>query len=136
MANQAAIAWAGGLARLADPASPRLAGLAGAELSAGQRRALAAALLEEALAITGDAGCGLVERATALLAAHRVRGDLPAPGPLPGAQRELAAAVEALGDSATAAEVAATARNEWPPGASGAGPRRRGSVRAGGISLR
>jgi hypothetical protein len=114
--------WAG-LARLADPASPRLAGLAVAELSAGQRRALAAALLEEALAITDDAGCGLVERAAALQAAHRIRGDLPDPGQLPRAQAELAAALEALGDHAAALEVAATALDEWLPGAGDAGDR-------------
>jgi hypothetical protein len=106
-----------GLARLADPASPRVAAQVIVELGAGQRRALAAAVLEEALAITGDAGCGLVERSAALLAAYRVRRDLASRDRLPRAQHELVAALEALGDYATASEVATTAVREWPPGA-------------------
>ena len=108
-----------GVARLADPASPRVAELATVELSPGQRRGMAAALLEEALGITSDTGCGLVERAAALLAAYRVRDDLASRDRLPRAQRELAAALESLGDYTTASDVAATALGEWPPGAGG-----------------
>jgi hypothetical protein len=44
-------------------------------------------------------------------------------GTAPRVQHELAAALEALGDDAAAAEVAATAVDEWPPGAGEPGDR-------------
>ena len=59
---------------------------------------MAAVLLEEALRITTGRGCRLVERMAAAQAAHRVRGDLADRSALLGVQRELAAALEALGE--------------------------------------
>ena len=82
---------------------------------------MAAAVLDEALRITADPGCGLVEQMAAAQAAHQVRGDLADRSALPGVQRELAAALEALGEPAAALHVAAAALEEWPPG----GQRRR-----------
>jgi hypothetical protein len=93
----------GNLERVTDPASPRLAGQVTA-LAVRDRQAMAAALLQEALRIAADPGCGLVERMAAAQAAHLVRGDLADRGALPGAQRELAAALDehaaALGPAA------------------------------------
>jgi hypothetical protein len=105
-----------GLERLADPASPRLAVQVTAGLAAGDRRAMAAAFLDEALTLTQAPGAGLIDKVAALRAAHRVRGDLPAPGQLPEAQRELVAVLEALGDDAAALQVAAEALAAWPSG--------------------
>ena len=51
-------------------------------------------------------------------AAHQVRADLADRSALPGVQRELAAALEALGEPAAALEVAAEALEDWPPGGS------------------
>ena len=65
----------GDLERVTDPASPRLAGQVDA-LAVRDRQAMAAVLLDEALRITADPGCGLVERMAAAQAAHRVRADL------------------------------------------------------------
>ena len=79
---------------------------------------MAAVLLEEALRVTADPGCGLVERMAAAQAAHQVRADLADRSALPGVQRELAAALEALGEPAAALEVAAAALDDWPPGGS------------------
>jgi tetratricopeptide (TPR) repeat protein len=104
-----------GLERLADPASPPLARHVAA-LAVAERRALAAALLAEALAITGDPGCGLIDRVAAAQAAHRVRGDLAGRDRLPRVQRELAAGLEELGEPAAARQVAISALDEWPPG--------------------
>ncbi len=102
------------LERLADPAAPGLAGQVAAGLTGGQRRDMAAAFLQEALTLTQDPGASLVGTVAALQAAHRVRGDLPAPGQLPRAQRELVAALEALGDYPGALDVADIALDEWP----------------------
>ena len=101
----------GDLERVTDPASPRLAGQVTA-LAVRDRQAMAAALLDEALRITADPGCGLVERMAAAQAAHQVRGDLADRSALPGVQRELAAALEALGEPAAALDVAAAALEE------------------------
>ena len=79
---------------------------------------MAAVLLEEALRITTGRGCRLVERMAAAQAAHRVRGDLADRSALLGVQRELAAALEALGEPAAALEVATAALEDWPPGSS------------------
>jgi tetratricopeptide (TPR) repeat protein len=103
------------LERLADPASPRLARRVAA-LAVAERRALATVLLEEALAIVGDPGCGLIDRVAAAQAAHRVRGDLAVKDMLPRVQRELAAGLEELGEPAAARDIAVTALAEWPPG--------------------
>ena len=107
----------GDLERVTDPASPRLAGQVTA-LAVRDRQAMAAVLLDEALRITADPGRGLVERMAAAQAAHQVRADLADRSALPGVQRELAAALEALGESAAALEVAAAALEDWPPGGS------------------
>jgi hypothetical protein len=77
---------------------------------------MATAFLEEALTLTQDPEVGLVDRVAALRAAHLVREDLPAQSQLARAQRELAGALEALGDIAAALDVAATALNEWHHG--------------------
>ena len=104
-----------GLERLADPASPGLARQVAARAVA-ERRALAAALHEEALAIAADPGCGLIDRVAAAQAAHRVRGDLADRDLLPRVQRELAAGLEELGEPDAARDIAVTALAEWPPG--------------------
>jgi hypothetical protein len=104
------------LERLAGPASPRLAEQVIAGLAAAPRRAIAAAFLDEALALTADPGASLIDKVAALRAAHQVRGDLPVPGQLPRAQRELVTALEALGDAAAALKVAAEALADWPTG--------------------
>ena len=96
---------------------PRLAEQVTA-LAVRDRQAMAAVLLEEALRITTGRGCRLVERMAAAQAAHRVRGDLADRSALLGVQRELAAALEALGEPAAALEVATAALEDWPPGSS------------------
>ncbi len=105
------------LERLADPTNPRLADQVANGLTDWQRQDMAAAFLEEAFLLSQDLEVTLVDRAAALRAAHTVRDDLPTPGLLPRAQRELAAALEAFGDYAAALDVAATALEEWSPGA-------------------
>ena len=60
----------GDLERVTDPASPRLAGQV-TVLAVRDRQAMAAVLLDEALRITADPGCGLVERMAAAQAAHQ-----------------------------------------------------------------
>jgi hypothetical protein len=77
---------------------------------------LAAAFLDEALALTADPSATLIDKVAALRAVHRVRGDLPAPAQLPRVQRELVAALEALGDAAASLQVASEALAGWPPG--------------------
>jgi hypothetical protein len=105
------------LARLAGPVTPRLADQVRSGLTGVQRGDLAAAFLEEALALAGDPGTGPIGTVAALQAAHRVRADLPAPVQLPRAQRLLVAALEALREHAAALEIADVALDEWPPGA-------------------
>ena len=107
----------GDLERVTDPASPRLAGQVTA-MAVRDRQVMAEILLDEALRITADPGRGLVERMGAARAAHQVRADLADRSALPGVQRELAAALEALGEPAAALDVAATALEDWPPGGS------------------
>ena len=102
------------LERVTDPASPRLAGQV-TVLAVRDRQAMAAGLLAEALRITADPGRGLVEQMAAAQAAHQVRADRSA---LPGIQRDLAAALEALGEPAAALDVAIAALDDWPPGGS------------------
>ena len=115
----------GSLERLADPAAPRLGDRdqVAVGLAAANRRAMAAAFLSEAFTLAADPRAGLADQTAALLAAHRVCGDLADRGQLPRAQRMLAAALEALGDYAAALEVAATALDEWPSGAGSADDR-------------
>jgi tetratricopeptide (TPR) repeat protein len=103
------------LERLADPAAPRLADQVATGLTGGQRRDMAAAFLEEALALAADPEADLAGKVAGLRAAHRVRADLPAPArDLPRAQCALVAALEALGDQAAALQVASEAIAGWP----------------------
>jgi Tetratricopeptide repeat len=109
----------GGLERVMDPASPRLAGQVTA-LAIRDRQAMAAVLLDEAFRVTADPGCDLVERMTAAQAAHYVRADLTDRSALPAVQRDLTAALEALAEPVAALQVAAAALDGWPPGGSAA----------------
>jgi Tetratricopeptide repeat len=109
----------GGLERVMDPASPRLAGQVTA-LAIRDRKAMAAVLLDEAFRVTADSGCGVVERMAAAQAAHYVRADLTDRSVLPAVQRDLAAVLETLGEPAAALQVAAAALDRWPPGGSAA----------------
>jgi tetratricopeptide (TPR) repeat protein len=103
------------LERLADPATPRLADQVATGLTGGQRRDMAAAFLEEALALAADPEADLAAKMAGLRAAHRVRADLPVPArDLPRAQCELVTALEALGDHAAALQVATEALEGWP----------------------
>ncbi|MFI5067542.1 MAG: hypothetical protein ACHP9Z_26660 [Streptosporangiales bacterium] len=95
----------GSLARLADPASPRLAEQVAA-LGVRGRQAMAAAILDEALIIAAAPDEGLLDRVAALQAAHRVRADLAARDRLLPAQLELVAGLEAIGDRTAASQVA------------------------------
>jgi hypothetical protein len=105
----------GNLERVTDPVAPRLAGQV-TVLAVQDRQAMAAVLLEEALRITSDPSCGIVERMAAAQATHQVRADLADHGTLPSVQRELAEALEALGEPTAALDVAAAALEDWPPG--------------------
>jgi len=102
-----------GLARLTDPASPRLAEQVEA-LAARTRRQLAAVVLEEAVGIARDPDATLVERVIARQAAHHVRGDLDARGQLTTVQCALIRGLERLGDPAAAYQVATAALAELP----------------------
>ena len=113
----------GSLVRLADPAFPRLAEQAAA-LSAGERNALAAAVLAEAIDVAKDPDAGLVERVVARQAAHRVRGDLGDRGGLTRLQVALIRSLENLGDRSAAHAVARTALDELPAGEPAAADRR------------
>jgi hypothetical protein len=70
-----------GLERIADPRSPRLT-VHVAALAARDRRAMAAALLAEALPVAADPECGLIDRVVSARAAHRVRAELADRGQL------------------------------------------------------
>jgi hypothetical protein len=106
----------GSIVRLVDPTSSRFEAPAAA--LADRARAIAAAVVEEALAIGADSAEPLVGRIVAGRAGHRVRGyitgrDLSG---LLRVQRDLVAALEAVGDLPEAAEVAAEALERCPPG--------------------
>ena len=104
------------LERVTDPASPLLAAQVLA-LSLRDRQLMASALLEEALRIIADPARSLVERMAAAQASHHVRADLPdsdSRDALPAVQRQLARALEELGEPASALLVAAEARDEPP----------------------
>jgi tetratricopeptide (TPR) repeat protein len=107
----------GPVIRLADPADPRLAGQIEA-LPARTRQALAAAFLDQAAQVAAGPGAGLVDRAVAGLAVHRVRSWLAGPDRdrLPRVQARLVTALEELGDYAAARETAGAALAEWRPG--------------------
>jgi hypothetical protein len=106
---------AGGLARLRDPASSRITGQADL-LAISARRALAAAVLAEAVSIAQDPGASLIERTVAWLATHRIRADLDPSAELTTAQCRLIRGLEQLGDAETAYQVAAAALAELPRG--------------------
>ena len=129
--NRDVLRWES-LARLADPASPRLAEQVAA-LPAQVRQAMAAAVLDEALRIAAEPGAGLVDRVVAAHAAHRVRHELAGRGQLPRAHCELAAGLEALGDRAAALEIATQALAGWPP--DGQGQDERESLMAAALRL-
>ena len=102
------------LERLATAASPQLTARV-ADLARSDRQAMAEALLAEAAAIIGDPASGAVERVAAARAAHRTRSDLTDEAGVPAVQRQLAADLEALGETSAALQVAAEALDEWPP---------------------
>jgi hypothetical protein len=106
---------AGDLVRAAAADGPRLAGRVAA-LGLAERRAMAGVLLDEALRIAADPGCGPAEQVAAAQAAHHVRGDLASRARLPRLQRHLVTVLEALGEPAAALGVAVTAVEEYPPG--------------------
>jgi tetratricopeptide (TPR) repeat protein len=91
--------------RLTDMESPRLRRAA---VRLESRSDMAAAVLEEALAVGADPAEPLVERIVAGGAVHRVRSDLAEPdlARLLRVQRDLVANLEAVGELADAAEVA------------------------------
>ena len=106
----------GELARLTDPASPRLAEQVAGELAAHTRSRLAAVVLEEAVSIAADPSATLVERVIARQAAHHVRRDLNDRGQLTTVQCMLIRGLEKLADPEAAYRVATTALAELPPG--------------------
>jgi hypothetical protein len=99
------------VARLADPASPRLAQQVHG-LSTRQRHQMAEIVRSTAVDIGGDPGAGLVERIVAWQAAHRVRSDLTDRAGLMGVQCQLVYGLEDLGDLTAAYQVAETALAE------------------------
>ena len=112
-----------GLARLTDPASPRLAEQVEA-LAVRTRRQLAAIVLEEAVGIARNPDATLMERVIARQAAHHVRGDLDARGQLTTVQCALIRGLERLGDPAAAYQVATEALAELPADEQGGEDRR------------
>jgi tetratricopeptide repeat protein len=110
-------AGGGPIMRLADPASPRFAAPVAA-LAARVRQEMAAAVVQEALAIGADPAEPVVGRIVAGRAGHRVRGDLAGEdlGGLVRVQHDLVAALEEVGDLAEAAEIAAEALAGCPAG--------------------
>ena len=104
---------AGGLARLRDPASSQVREHAGL-LAASTRRALAAAVLDEAVRIARDPDATLIERTVARLAAHRIRADLGPSAELTTVQCLLIRGLEQLGDPEAAYQVATAARPNCP----------------------
>ena len=108
---------AGGLARLRDPASVPVREQV-QRLAIPERRALAEAILQEAVRITRDADATLMERTVARLAAHRVRGDLSPSAELREQLTEvqclLIRGLEQLGDPEAAYQVAKAALDELP----------------------
>jgi len=121
----------GGLERVTDPAGPRLAGEVTA-LSGSDKAAMAAPLADEALRIAADSGMGLIERMAVAQAAHHVRGDLADRGTMPAVQRQLTAALEELGETAAALDVAAAGLREYP---AAAGPADRDWLQAAVLRL-
>jgi tetratricopeptide (TPR) repeat protein len=103
------------LERVINPASPLLTAQV-AVLANRDRQAMAAVMLDEALAIADDPDSGPVEQIVAAQAAHRVREDLSPDrrAALPRAQRQLAAGLEALSEPCEALKVADAALKAWP----------------------
>jgi hypothetical protein len=102
------VARSASLARLTDPASPRMAEQVAA-LAARTRHQLAAVVLDEAVSVAGDPDATLVERVIARQAAHHVRGDLDTRGQLTQVQCALIRGLGKLGDQAAAYQVATEA---------------------------
>jgi hypothetical protein len=109
------LAQSGPLVRLADPGPSRF-GAPVIALERPDRHAMGAAVLEEAAGICADKLSGLVDRVVAGRAAHQVRGDLSedAAVRLLQVQRALTADLEAAGDLASAAQIAAEALKGCP----------------------
>ncbi len=95
----------GSLERLTEPASPRIAEQAAA-LAVADRQAMADAVLGVALAITADPARGLLGQVAALRAVNSVRADLTDLAQLSRTQCRLVAGLEAIGDPASALQVA------------------------------
>ena len=111
------------LARLTDPASPRLKEQVDA-LADRTRHQLAAAVLEEAVNVARDPDATLVERVIARQAAHHVRDNLDARGQLTQVQCALIRGLEKLGDTAAAYQVATEALAGLPADDQGGKDRR------------
>ncbi len=109
--EKAWVAWSGGLVRLRDPGSARVADQVAA-LGSQIRRELAAAVLAGVADIARDGQTTLVERTVARLAAHRVRGDLAGRDGLAAVQCLLIQGLEQLGDLPAAGQVAHAALAE------------------------
>jgi hypothetical protein len=107
------IIWSDGLVRLRDPASSHMRERAGL-LSTSTRRALAAAVLSEAVRIARDPDATLTERTVARLATHRIRADLDPSAELTKVQCLLIRGLEQLGDPEAADQVAAAALANCP----------------------
>jgi hypothetical protein len=103
----------GGLARLSDPVSPRVAEYIAA-MSKHDRCQLAAVMLEEAVGIARNPEATLVERVVARLTAHRVRADLGTRNGLTETQCLLIRGLERLGDPDAARQIANEALAELP----------------------
>jgi hypothetical protein len=102
---------AGSLARLSGPPDAGLR-LQVAAITLADRRALAAAVLEEAARLAADPDAGPAERVVARQAAHHVRADLPDRSALAPVQPGLIRGLEALGDPGAAYDIAGTALAE------------------------
>ena len=101
------------LERLADPATLRLADQVATGLTGGQRRDMAAAFLEEALALAADPEADLAGQSGGVAGrSPSPRRPAPPPRPAPGSSANFAA-LEALGDHAAALQVAA---ERWKDG--------------------
>jgi Tetratricopeptide repeat len=102
-----------GIARLCDPASPRVREQVDV-LASDTKRALAVAVMEEAASVASDSDATLIERTVARTAVHRIRVNLPASSELTSMQCALIRGLERLGDPTAAYDVAAVALAELP----------------------
>ena len=119
LAGDVDVVRSGSLVRVTSPGLPRFSAPVIA-LTRPVRRAMAAALLEQVASVRADPVSGLVDRVVAGRAAHQVRRDLGEDQGLRlrlfRVQRELAGDLEAGGDLAAAAKIAAEALAGCPDG--------------------